>query len=173
MIDRFRMTLYFCAAVSLCNKIEMFIVWSGEACQGDSHPSNGWMDDPLWPAMIFSLLVNWHHPGFNLYNTSTLILEVGWVGGYGSLEVLGYKFLPKQSRLFDDEDAESSECRGCGGKTLLSVTQAIRACETWSPPSTPPTHTHKSLVQHCHFSPKGYFWKVSLLIRCLKIIGVW
>ena len=41
MIDRFRMTLYFCAAVSLCNKIEMFIVWSGEACQGDSHPSNG------------------------------------------------------------------------------------------------------------------------------------
>ena len=101
-----------------------------------------------------------------------LILEVGWVGGYGSLEVLGYKFLPKQSRLFD-EDAESSECRESGGKTLLSVTQAIRACETWSPPSTPPTHTHKSLVQHCHFSPKGYFWKVSLLIRCLKIIGVW
>ena len=60
------------------------------------------------------------------------------MGGYGSLEVLGDKFLPKQSRLFDDE-AESSEGREGGGKTLLSVIQAIRACETWSPPSTPPT----------------------------------
>ena len=78
------------------------------------------------------------------------------MGGYGSLEVLGDKFLPKQSRLFDDE-AESSECREGGGKTLLSVTQAIRACETCSPPSTPPTHTHKSLVQHCHFFAKRLF----------------
>ena len=118
---------------------------------------------------------------FHCSSTDTILLSIyttpqlypgAWVGEYGRLGVLRYKFLPKQSRLFDDE-AESSECREGGGETLLSVTQAIRACETCSPPSTPPTHTHKSLVQHCHFSPKGYFWKVSLLIRCLKIIGVW
>ena len=82
-----------------------------------------------------------------------LILEAGWVGGYGSLEVLGDKFLPKQSRLFD-EDAESSECREGGGETLLSVTQAIGAGGETQPASS--THSHSPiLAQHLYFSKKN------------------
>ena len=135
---------------------------------------------------------------FHCSSTDTILLSIyttvpqlnpgAWVGEYGRLGVLRYKFLPKQSRLFDDD----AHWRG-GGKTLLSVTHAIRAVKPGP------------LLQHTNnFCQKAIFislWlgyapllrlfvscsdnvemsenpesgrghgKVSLLIRCLRIMG--
>ena len=136
------MTLYFCAVVcAIRSQCVLFGLESPR--QGETHPSNRWMED-LYDQLWSFHCRSWTDSLLSMYTKHhNLILVRAWKDGSES-ECIGCKFLSKQGT------------RRCvaGGKTLLSVTQAIGAGGETQPASS--THSHSpTLAQHLHFSKKN------------------
>ena len=135
------MTLYFCAVVcAIRSQCVLFGLESPR--QGETHPSNRWMED-LYDQLWSFHCRSWTDSLLSMYTKHhNLILVRAWKDGSES-GCIGCKFLWKQGT------------RRCvaGGKTLLSVTQAIGAGGETQPASS--THSHSpTLAQHLHFSKK-------------------
>lgn len=159
------MTLYFCAVVcAIRSQCVLFGLESPR--QGETHPSNRWMED-LYDQLWSFHCRSWTDSLLSMYTKHhNLILVRAWKDGSES-GCIGCKFLSKQGT------------RRCvaGGKTLLSVTQAIGAGGETQPASS--THSHSPiLAEHLYFSKKYLgFVEYNFIFRYFEflwmILSIW